>query len=386
MKNIKILFWVFVVGLFILTGAISYIYQFRKSGTSSQDFVVGRIASVNTRDDLTVQGGKEDVYQVAVWGKSELALVAIPRFEGYTSTFQKESNVLLTTNLNPEGKRVYFIVDHFRIPALIFALLCFVVLVLVITKRKGIASLLGLFYGVFFIFFAFIPLIIAGYNPFVVSIIGIGISAILSLYMSHGLRRHTTIAVISTVLLLLFAALTAYLFALLANITGYGSEESVSLAFNPRLKGIDLRGLFLAGVMISVLGVLDDITTAQAAIVEELKRANNSLDMKQLYTRAFSVGREHIISLVNTLAYAYIGSSLIMFLVLSVSENQSVLALLNSEFIAQEVVQTVVGSAALVLAVPLTTLIGAWHYSRISLSDNEVGERHPHSHVHHHIH
>ena len=42
----------------------------------------------------------------------------------------------------------------------------------------------------------------------------------------------------------------------------------------------------------------------------------------------------------------------------------SVLELLNSEFMAQEVVRTIIASIALVLAVPISTAIAAWAYSR----------------------
>jgi uncharacterized membrane protein len=116
--------------------------------------------------------------------------------------------------------------------------------------------------------------------------------------------------------------------------------------------------------------------------VEELKRANTNLGLKQLYLRAFSVGKEHVISLVNTLAYAYIGSSLVFILILSASEGRNWWTLINSEFISQEIIQTVVGSSSLVFAVPLTTLIAAWYYS-----NNEAGASssdYTHTHLHNH--
>ena len=49
---------------------------------------------------------------------------------------------------------------------------------------------------------------------------------------------------------------------------------------------VNLQGL-LGGIIIGTLGVLDDITTAQVAVVDELKKANASLSAHELYSRAF---------------------------------------------------------------------------------------------------
>ena len=81
-----------------------------------------------------------------------------------------------------------------------------------------------------------------------------------------------------------------------------------------------------------------------------------------------SIGREHITSLVNTLALAYAGASLPMLLLFTVYQ-QPLWVTLNSEHIVEEVVRTVVGSLALTLAVPITTGIAAyWYGHRVHLA------------------
>jgi uncharacterized membrane protein len=127
-----------------------------------------------------------------------------------------------------------------------------------------------------------------------------------------------------------------------------------------------LRGILLAGIIIGTLGVLDDITTAQAAVVEELHLANPSFDAKGLFKRGSSVGREHIISLVNTLVLAYTGASLPLLLLFQVYERPTWL-ILNSEIIMEEIVRMLIGSIALALAVPLTTYLASWYYANKSI-------------------
>ena len=112
--------------------------------------------------------------------------------------------------------------------------------------------------------------------------------------------------------------------------------------------------------MLGLLGVLDDITTAQSAVVEELKLANPTLTFTELYRRGLSVGREHIASLINTLFLAYAGASLPLFLLFYSNNNQALWMIFNNEMIAEEIVRTIVGSASLILAVPITTAFAAY--------------------------
>ena len=120
----------------------------------------------------------------------------------------------------------------------------------------------------------------------------------------------------------------------------------------------------LGGIIIGVLGVLDDITTAQSAKIEEIHIANPRLGFTNLYQKGLSVGREHIASLVNTLLLAYVGASFPLLLLATTQKAQPFWLILNSNFIAEEIVRTIVGSSALILAVPITTVLAAYFYSR----------------------
>ncbi|RYZ90965.1 MAG: YibE/F family protein, partial [Moraxellaceae bacterium] len=114
------------------------------------------------------------------------------------------------------------------------------------------------------------------------------------------------------------------------------------------------------GMIIATLGVLDDIVTAQVAVVDQLRKANAKLGINELYTRASAVGGEHIAALINTLALAYVGISLpIVLSIVDLQSSNNLLVLFNSEFIAQELTRTIVSSLGLILAVPISTLFAA---------------------------
>ncbi len=63
--------------------------------------------------------------------------------------------------------------------------------------------------------------------------------------------------------------------------------------------------------------------------------------------------------MINTLALAYIGASLPLFLLLYLNKDVPLWVTLNSAFLVEEVVRTIVGSAALLLAVPVSTWLAA---------------------------
>jgi uncharacterized membrane protein len=90
--------------------------------------------------------------------------------------------------------------------------------------------------------------------------------------------------------------------------------------------------------------------------VFELFLLNPELELWDLYKRAMRVGQDHVAATVNTLVLAYAGAALPMFLLFYLSGEQ-IGKLLNLEFVAEEVVRTMVGSLGLISAVPLTTLL-----------------------------
>jgi len=72
---------------------------------------------------------------------------------------------------------------------------------------------------------------------------------------------------------------------------------------------------------------------------------------------------DHVAATVNTLVLVYAGAALPMLLMFSL-ERGNYGFLINFEFIAEEIVRTLVGSLGLVTAVPLTTAIAIFFAPR----------------------
>ena len=249
------------------------------------------------------------------------------------------------------------IFDRYRLPALGAILVAFVVLAVVFAGWRGVSSLAGLAVSILILALFTVPQIMAGKSPLLISFISDVAIALISIYLAHGFKRRTSVAVVSTLITTLIAMVAARLVVDWAGLTGIGSEEAFYLQTSPTT-GINLRGLLLGGIIIGALGVLDDITTSQAAAVEEIWKADPTVSRQELYRRGASVGKEHITSLVNTLALAYVGASLPALLLFTVYQRPW-WVVANTEAIAEEVIRTLVGSLALMVAVPITTFLAA---------------------------
>ena len=131
---------------------------------------------------------------------------------------------------------------------------------------------------------------------------------------------------------------------------------------------------FVCTIVIGTLGVLDDTTINQTHIVHELAEVNPNLTRKELYLRSLKIGREHIASIVNTLFLAYIGAFLPLFIALSLAA-EPLLITLNREVIAEEIIRSIMGSIALVLAVPISSFLAARSINKHNLTHSEQHER-----------
>jgi uncharacterized membrane protein len=293
------------------------------------------------------------------------------------STFdiKKGDTVYIRYVIASDGTEYFSVFDIYRFPALLTLFGIFIVTVLVIGGRQGFLSLIALFVSFGFIFKILFPGILTGANIVVVSTIGALLSLFVVMFLTHGISRLTISAYLGCVGSVLVTLLAATLAVKATALTGFATEESVFLNLATK-GGLDFVALLIGGIIIGVIGVIDDITITQASVVRELKSAGEHLSRSELYFRAMKVGKDHMGAVVNTLILAYTGASLPLVLLLYVSETPAI-QLINSEVITTEIVRTIVGSLGLLAAVPLTTLIAVF------LMKKDDGATHA-SHTHHH--
>jgi uncharacterized membrane protein len=277
----------------------------------------------------------------------------------------------------PDGRVGYVVTDWVRRPALLWLVGLFALVAFLVARFKGLRAIASTGASLAIVIGYVVPSILAGQDPVLVSLVGVGGILVLAIYFVHGLNWSTTAALIGTFLAVVATMVLAIVFTDLAKLTGLGTEDAIFLiAAAPQ---VALRGLLLAGLLIGALGALTDITIVQASVVRELAHTDPTLTTRGLYARAMNVGRDHVGSLVNTLVLAYTGAGLSLLILLNVSEVSFARAF-NLELVANEVVHTLVGSIGLVLAVPITTLLAALLFrgDRLPLRTGELAHAHHH--------
>lgn len=254
-----------------------------------------------------------------------------------------------------EGTDFYSVADPYRLHVLGGLLIAFLLLLFLFGGFQGLRGLLALAGSFVLIFYLLLPGIAAGLPPLLVAVSVASLVIVLGSYITHGYNRTTTSAVLGMIATVVLTGALAWLSVDASAFSGFNSDEATQLNF--QFNGsLDLIGILLSGVIIGLLGVLYDVAIGQAVSVEELLRAGKHLSRRTVYNRALRIGREHIGALVNTLAIAYVGAALPLFLLLYRAD-ASWAYLINGEIIATEVVRILIGGIGIILAVPLTTLI-----------------------------
>ena len=281
-----------------------------------------------------------------------------------------------------DASEYYSIQEPYRIQALLYLFGFFFIAVLLFGGKQGFLSLVALFISFGVIFKILFPQIIEGGNVVVIATLGALLSLFVVMYMTHGFTRLTTAAFLGCTASVLVTLLLAIVSVKATALTGFSDEESVFL--NIATKGnIDFIALLVGGIIIGVIGVVDDVAITQASVVHELRHANPNLSSRDLYKKASAVGKNHMGAVINTLILAYTGASLPLVLLLYVSESP-VLELINREAIATEIIRSCVGSIGLLCAVPLTTIIAIILMKDSSYTQRGARNTHGVAHTHHH--
>lgn len=249
----------------------------------------------------------------------------------------------------------FFIADIQRTNVLYFLSILFFALLIIIGKKKGLNSLISILVTLGLIFWGLTPLILSGMNPIFATILICILTSVIAIYLVGGINAKSSAAILGTVLSLAIAGVLSVLSIKFANLTGFSSEESMFLfTAHPDLNFV---GILASAMLIGALGAVMDIGMSISSTVNELFITNCEMTVSELFTSAMNVGKDIIGTMANTLILAYLGGAL--FLVL-LSSNIDMLKFFNLNQVATEISSALIGSIAIVICVPLTSIIAAY--------------------------
>ncbi len=254
------------------------------------------------------------------------------------------------------GQVTYSFQDFPRGTPILVLALVFTLVVGAVARLRGLLALVGLGFAFVVLLQFMLPALLDGSSPIWVSLVGSSAIMFVVLYLAHGFSARTTTALLGTLFGLALSAVLGSVAVAAATLTGFASEDTIQLlTFDPTL---DFSGLVLAATVVAGLGILNDVTITQSSAVWQLHEAAPTAGWRELFGRGMSIGRDHIASTIYTIVFAYAGAALPLLLLFDLYD-RPFWTVLTGGVIGEEVVRTLVGGIALVLAVPVTTLIGA---------------------------
>lgn len=275
----------------------------------------------------------------------------------YGAHCKKGSRVIaLISEANGSFSASVYSVDREMQVYLIIAI--FLLTLIIIGGKQGLASVIGLAFTAICILFLFLPMIYKGHSPILAAVLVVILTTIVTMYLVGGASGKTAVAIAGTVLGVLISAMFALIFCKMTDISGYNVSAIESLIYVRDQTGIEVGQLLFAGILIASLGAVMDVAMSISSTIEEISYQNPELGIKGLFFSGMRVGKDMMGTMSNTLILAFTGSSLntmIMIYAYSYPYNQMV----NMYSIGIELLRGISGTIGIILAVPFVSLIGS---------------------------
>jgi uncharacterized membrane protein len=283
---------------------------------------------------------------------------------------EEGDNIIVGNNIEM-GSSIdeWIFIDHNRSDYLIKLCLVFLLLLVIIGKSKGFATILSLVFTASGIFLVYIPSILKGYNIYFSTIIICVFIILVSLTLLNGMNKKTISAILGNLGGVAVAGILTAIINSLLNITGFIDNDYTFLTQLDNGVSINLRAVIWGGIVIGALGAIMDVAMSISSAINELSAHMQKKSFSRLLRSGMNIGRDAIGTMANTLILAYIGGSLAVVLLLT-AYNRNALSLFNLEMIVVEVVQAIVGSIGILFAVPTTAIVAAYIYSKESQQES----------------
>ena len=191
----------------------------------------------------------------------------------------------------------------------------------------------------------------------------VGVTSTVGFYLLGGWQPKTVGSILGCLCGVAAAALLGSLAIELLHVTAYQMDEAEGLLLARNDTGLQMKGLLLSGILIAAEGAVMDTSMSVASAMAELKAKRPDIGKKELFLSGMRIGRDTTGTMANTLVLAFAGSSLNM-MVLIYSYQVSFNQLMNTDFVAVELVRAVAGSMGIILTVPCVAAICAWLLTR----------------------
>ena len=248
--------------------------------------------------------------------------------------------------------------EFYRSDAILLLAGLFLLGLLLFGRCKGLMTILSLVLTCLAVFVVFVPAILAGYNAYAVSVITCLFIIAMTLSLVSGPSKKSLAAALGCAGGVAVAGILSVVMDKLMKLTGYLNDETMYVSLLNEANPIDLKGIVFAAIVIGAMGATMDVAMDISSSLFEIHRKVPEISYSHLVQSGFTIGRDIMGTMANTLILAYIGSSLTTVL-LYASYQASLSQLLNRELIIVELLQALSGSIGILCTIPISAFIAS---------------------------
>ena len=341
--------------------------------TNSTDREKARVISTYN-DDL-------ETFGVVTTGTQELEIVLLSgNFKGDTvharnvlmgqmkidKVFRKDDKVLAVMKVDKENHKILSARadDIYRVNMELILFGLFALFLIGFARWTGFKALLSFVFTALAIWKILIPMFLKGYPPVPTSLAIVSVTTSVIILLISGFSRKGMVALSGSIVGVSITSVLALVFGHFFRIPGTVQEFSETLLYAGFMH-LSVSDIFLSAIFLSAAGAVMDVAMDIAASQNELIEKRPDMNSSELIRSGFSIAYPVIGTMTTTLLFAYSGSFLFVFMMF-MAKGTPMVNIFNTNFIAAEILHTLVGSFGLVLVAPATAIIGGFIYTRKS--------------------
>lgn len=303
--------------------------------------------------------GTQDIQVKITTGKFKDQIYEVKNYANYThNVVCKEGTKLILAIDEAQNEVLLNVYTYDRTGVLTVFFVIFCGVLCIIGGKKGLKSLFALLYTFACVLFLFIPMMYKGVSPVLASILIAVLSTFVTMYLIDGWNAKTISSIAGTIICVSLAGLISSIVGGFANINGFTLDDTDALVVAARSNDIKIHGILFAGILISSLGAIMDVTMSIASSLNEVYVNSPRMNRKQLFQSGMNVGRDMMGTMSNTLILAFTGGA-ITSIMLFFSYEITLYEIFSMPSMVTEIIQGLSGCLAIFLAVPIVSLLSS---------------------------
>ncbi|MCD5323307.1 MULTISPECIES: YibE/F family protein [Pontibacillus] len=275
----------------------------------------------------------------------------------YDQHYQAGNELFISVdNRSAEGKLSGSVLDVKRDKYVVLVGWFFILMLLVVGKRRGLFSLISLTINAGLMFYALDVYVNHGnWSLLWISGILVILFTVISLLLLNGFNEMTYAAIASTLIGIFLSLLITYVVIKFTAGSGLRYEE---MQFLTR----PYKVVFMAGLFVGSLGAVMDVAITISSSIFGLYESNPTISVKALHQSGMDIGKDVMGTLTNILFFVYASGSIpsiILFL-----KNSSALGFTLSMNLSLEFTRALAGGIGIVLTIPIAVYTSIFFVKR----------------------